>query len=62
MLHYAVRHRDRREILGQVVRTLVAAPGSATRLYPLGNTGGADVSATAPMPIPDDLAGILASS
>jgi hypothetical protein len=55
MLGYGIRHRDRREIAGQLVRLLVAGPGSATRRYPLGNTGGANVSAVAPMPIPADL-------
>jgi hypothetical protein len=60
MLRFAVRHRDRREILGQIARTIVAGPGSAMRRYPLGNTGGADVSAVQPMPIPDDLQAILA--
>ena len=59
MLAYAVRNRDRREITGQVVRLLVAGPGSATGRYPLGNTGGANVSATTPMPIPADLQAIL---
>ena len=62
MFRYAVRHRDRREILGQVLRSLVAGPGSATGRYPLGNTGGANVSARAPMPVPEDLAAILASA
>jgi len=60
MLRYAFRRRDRHEVLGQVFRTLVAAPASATGRYPLGNTGGANVSPTVPMPIPGDLAGILA--
>jgi hypothetical protein len=61
MLRYAVRRRDTREIIGQVLRILVAAPASATRRYPLGNTGGANVSASVQMPIPEDLADILAS-
>ena len=60
MLRYAFRRRDPREIRGQVFRTLGAAPASATGRYPLGNTGGANVSPTAPMPIPSDLAGVLA--
>lgn len=60
MLGYGVRRRDRREIIGQVVRLMVAAPGTWTGRYPIGNTGGADVSALLPMPIPDDLQGVLA--
>lgn len=59
MLSYGVRHRDRREITGQLVRLLVAGPGSAIGRYPLGNTGGANVSAVTPMPIPIDLRAIL---
>ncbi len=37
----------------------MAAPGSVTGKYPVGNTGGADVSAFAPMTIPDDLQPLL---
>ena len=59
MLGYGFRHRDRREVLGQVIRLMVAAPGSWTGRYPVGNTGGAHVSALSPMPIPDDLKGLL---
>jgi hypothetical protein len=59
MLSYGFRHRDRREVLGQVIRLMVAAPGSLTGRYPVGNTGGADVSALLPMPIPDDLKALL---
>ena len=59
MLAYGVRHRDRREIVGQLVRLVVAAPGTWTGRYPVGNTGGANVSALEPMPIPDDLQEIL---
>ena len=55
MLGAALRRRDRREIVGQLLRLVVAAPGSWTGRYPVGNTGGADVSALRPMPIPDDL-------
>jgi hypothetical protein len=55
MLAAGIRRRDRREVLGQLLRLVVAGPGSLTGRYPAGNTGGADVSALAPMPIPDDL-------
>ena len=59
MLAAGMRRHDRIEVLGQVLRILVAAPGSWTGRYPIGNTGGADVSALRPMPIPDDLRAIL---
>jgi len=60
MLALALRRRDRREALGQVLRIVVAAPGSLTGRYPEGNTGRATVGLTTPMPIPPDLAAILA--
>ena len=59
MLGYGLRRRDRREIGGQLVRLVVAAPGTWTGRYPVGNTGGANVSALKPMPIPDDLQAVL---
>jgi hypothetical protein len=55
MFGAAARRRDFHELLGQTFRILVAAPGSLTGKYPVGNTGGADVSAFEPMPIPADL-------
>jgi hypothetical protein len=59
MLGYGLRHRDGREVVGQLVRLAVAAPGTWTGRYPAGNTGGANVSALNPMPIPDDLLAVL---
>jgi hypothetical protein len=62
MLGHGIRRRDRREVLGQAIRLVVAAPGSWTERYPVGNTGGADVSALQPMPIPEDLRALLEPS
>lgn len=60
MLHLGLRTRDRREIIGQLPRTLAALVFS--RIWvPLGNTGRASVSAFKPMPVPDDLADVLAA-
>ncbi|GAA3428105.1 DUF3703 domain-containing protein [Streptosporangium sandarakinum] len=59
MFALAIAQRDRREAFGQVVRIIVAAPGSALGRYPEGNTGRATVSLTQPMPLPDDLAALL---
>lgn len=53
MLGRAWQERDRVEVRGQLVRLLVAGPGSAMRRYPIGNSGRARVPATAPMAIPD---------
>ncbi|HET9728832.1 MAG TPA: DUF3703 domain-containing protein [Acidimicrobiia bacterium] len=59
MLGSAWRRRDRHEVFGQLFRLIVAAPGSWTGRYPTGNTGGADVNAFRPMPVPDDLEVLL---
>ena len=59
MLTSALRRHDLHELVGQLFRIIVAAPGSMTGKYPVGNTGGADVSAFAPMPIPEDLQPLL---
>jgi Protein of unknown function (DUF3703) len=59
MLGAGIRRHDVREIVGQLGRTVVAGPGTLTGRYPIGNTGGANVSATAVMPIPADLQAVL---
>jgi hypothetical protein len=61
MLGAAGRRRDGREVAGQLLRLVLAVPGSLTGRYPVGNTGGADVSAFRPMPIPEDLRALLAT-
>lgn len=58
MLRIGWQRRDRREIAGQLAR--LAAAALFSRIWvPAGNTGGADVPATRPMPIPDDLRALL---
>ncbi|WP_063024915.1 DUF3703 domain-containing protein [Nocardia niwae] len=59
MFALAVRQRDRREAVGQVIRIIVAAPGSLSGRYPEGNTGRARVGLRQPMPIPPELAAAL---
>ncbi|MEV0368158.1 DUF3703 domain-containing protein [Nocardia fusca] len=59
MFSLAVRQRDRREALGQVVRIIAAAPASLAGRYPEGNTGRARVGLRQPMPTPPDLAALL---
>jgi hypothetical protein len=59
MLTASVRRRDGREIAGQLLRLVLAVPGSASGRYPVGNTGGADVSAFSPMAVPEDLRPLL---
>jgi Protein of unknown function (DUF3703) len=60
MLGAAARRRNAHEVIGQLFRVVVAAPGTLAGKYPVGNTGGANVSAFAPMPIPEDLRELLA--
>ena len=63
MLRRALRERDVVEAVGQVIRLAVAAgPGSATGRYPRGNTGRSRAPLTQPMPVPDDLAALLAAA
>lgn len=51
---------DLRELVGQSTRIIAALLFS--RIWvPSGNTGGANVSAFQPMPVPDDLRAILAA-
>lgn len=62
MLVVALRTRDLREALGQVVRVLVSGLASALGLAPLGNPGRSRVGLTQALPIPDDLAALLAGA
>lgn len=59
MLHFALRIKNLREILGQLPRLLFGGVKSFVGHIPLGNTGGADVPALKPMEIPKDLASII---
>lgn len=56
MLKYAMRSGDSREIIGQLLRLIVAAPGSWTGKFPVGNTGRSNVSMFQEMEIPKNVA------
>ena len=60
MLRIGWRRRDLREVFGQLIRIPGGAIGSAIGRVPRGNTGGANVSAFRPLPIPPDLKELLA--
>lgn len=60
MLRRGWAARDGTEIRGQLTRAVVAAIGSVTGRYPVGNTGRARVRATAPMPLDADTSELLA--
>ncbi len=59
MLKVGVLRRDLREIMGQVLRAFAVLPASVFGWVPVGNTGGANVSALKSMDIPEDLAVFL---
>lgn len=59
MLQLAWRSRNRREVTGQVVRLVVAGPGSLLGRYPVGNTGRSTVPINQAMPVPPELAALL---
>lgn len=59
MLRVGWQMKDRREIIGQLLRLFLTPLGHLTGRLPIGNNGRASVSAFAPMPVPDDLAAIL---
>ncbi len=60
MLRWGWRHRDLRECFGQITRMIGAATLTAIGMVPTGNTGGSNVSPLQPMPVPGDLAEIIA--
>jgi uncharacterized protein DUF3703 len=59
MLRVALAQRDRRELVGQVIRLVVAGPGSLAGKYPAGNTGRTTMGLTETAGLPDDIATIL---
>ena len=59
MLRVALREHDRNEVLGQVIRLLVAGPGSLAGKYPVGNTGRTTMSLTEVAEVPDELQALL---
>lgn len=59
MLRWGLRRSNPREVAGQIVRLAGAGLKTWLGLIPEGNTGGANVSAFKPMPIPADLADLI---
>ena len=59
MLRIGWRRRDRREVAGQLLRLAAGGLLSILGRLPQGNTGGANVPATRPMPPPPDLAPLV---
>jgi hypothetical protein len=59
MFVWGWRRRSARECLGQLLRLAGAATKTALGLVPLGNTGGANVSAWRRMPLAPELAALM---
>jgi len=58
MLKIGIRKKDLKEIFGQMAR-IIASLLISKIWVPIGNTGGANVSAIRPTPIPEDLKEVL---
>ena len=59
MFLWGIRQRDVRECLGQLLRIVGAAIGTAIGLTPQGNSGGTNVIPFKSMPIPPELAALI---
>ena len=62
MLLWGIRQRKSREVVGQALRIIGAATKTAFCLVPEGNTGGANISPFTRLPIPEDLAQLIAAA
>ena len=62
MLKVALRRGQIAAAVGQVVRIILGALGSAVGRVPVGNTGGSNVSMFRRMPIPPDLLEVMEST
>lgn len=59
MFLWGFRQHNVRECLGQLLRIVGAAIGTAAGLVPKGNTGGTNVNSFKSMPIPPELAVLI---
>lgn len=59
MLAVEVRRRRPRAVVGQAIRIVLGALGSAVGIVPTGNTGGTDISMFRRMPVPRELQAII---
>lgn len=59
MLSLALRRHNVKEILGQLFRLSVAAPGSVLKKYPKGNPGTSDVIAFQAMPVSTEVQSLI---
>lgn len=59
MLKIGLRRRSVTQVLGQAVRIVLGALGSAIGVVPVGNTGGTNISMFQRLPIAPDISHIL---
>jgi hypothetical protein len=59
MFRIAVKRHSPADGLGQAVRIILGALGSAVGVVPTGNTGGTDISMFARLPIDDEIAVLI---
>ena len=59
MLEFGVRHGRWREVIGQLWRILLTPLGHLSGRLPVGNTGGANISAFARLPLDEDIRRLL---
>ncbi len=59
MWWWGLRNRSMRELIGQLPRIIGALTKTVLGLNPAGNTGGSNVSAFRPMPVPSRLRAII---
>lgn len=62
MLLWSVKRHDAREAAGQIFRIIGATVMTGVGLVPDGNTGGSHVSPFLRMPVPTDLAALIAEA
>lgn len=62
MLLFAIKKKDQKEILGQLLRLGVGWFGSLLNRIPVGNTGGSNIPILQPMPLPSDLVDLLSEA
>lgn len=62
MFVFAIKIKNRKEVLGQIPRLLIGGLKSFIGEIPVGNTGGSNVPPLSPMEIPADLKLILRDS
>lgn len=59
MLRIGVKRRSLLEVMGQAVRIVLGALGSAVGIVPVGNTGGTNISMFKRLPIDPDLTKLI---